>query len=1325
MPHPRHRNAESNRRLHYLAVASALAWIGWASAASGVQPVPLFSSGFDANSISGTNATNMAWVTATNVAMLNSGNLTSLNGYNFARLGNFSTSNNITISNNLNTSNQTTNWRGFGVSFSPSAGFALGKLSVAAGHVNSSGSNQSYVSTLNYRIVNLADQSVVASGSRTNNYGANTNDVFYNLDFTLGGQELAAGASYRLEVGMNNLASGGAFAIYDGLTLEAYPEPGSNPAFAQRLNFAKYQKDTASAENGSYIADLALDGYVSNWNCWRTGSASGAQSLEINYPRAVTLGSAHIYSGILAATTSQVWQNYRLQYHDGNGWTDVPGSVVGANSDPERNILFSSPVTSSRFRLLSSNTGATSRTLREIAMFPPNPNTNGVEQGYPIGTDVILNLARQRPVVASSISGTNYAINAVDGFVDDGSRWLCNEGAPGETLEIDLLDTHAIGGAHLYSGDLAAQTNALGAFSLQWWDGNAWQAIPGATISGNTNTARVISFSATVATSRVRLVVNDASAARVSELLLFPPRSGGYPLGQDVRTEARPGAAWNDFGDATHRVRIQPTPDRRLGLIDGAAIFTDNSVGAAAVDWQLLLNHRDGSYRIRHAATGLCLGLAAISTNTNTAVIGEAYTGMPHQSWFLDYVTPTKFRILNAYSGLALQSLGASSTLGTAMVVTTPGTSKLQQWDTARQTHYPKKGIAATASLVTNPPFADTNATWITHLYTQYKQASWSYTWGRQRSETFPFMATNHTFNPMQWGNFNWSHTNSGGALDSIRSDLQSMPKPVHLMGFNEPDKTNQGFITVTNAIERWPRLLAMDSPLVSPVPAATSTNAGWLVDFMDQAGALGYRVDQVAVHWYGNPDADGLINLLQSVYDRWQRPVWLTEFSPVRWSGTATWSHADNFNFLAEFLWRAESLPWLARYSLFSFRESDGSADQSAPDPVEAPRGSAQRVDGSLTPYGELYASWDGSTTITTNKSYHLHNKGAYRRAQNPNSSDSIAAVAPDANAAGVQWALTPGTTTNTMRIASTLDGRRLRFFSGTNVGLAPAADNLPQSEWRLVPADQAGWFYLEHPSTSRRLGINTNNNTLVTNAITSTNSSSRWRFVPALNPETAAPPAAPAITSAVPTTNSVTVHWTALAEALTYTLQRSNSTWENLATGLTNTSWTHSGLPPETTISYRVAAANAMGSSASSAPVAATTLHPFGSFALWQDSLPESIPQHLRTPGDDPDADGLVNFKEYALVQNPARAGTNPVRFTLPTPGSVRIEFPWNWRATDIGWRVRSGTNLASQSSWPAATPTNASTNRSGDTDILTLTFPISGQTSQFFTLEIFSLP
>lgn len=267
-----------------------------------------------------------------------------------------------------------------------------------------------------------------------------------------------------------------------------------HPSDAQRVNFTKFQQVAANVANATYVADFAVDGIASNFHSWRTGNNPGPHWLEITYPRPVTLASAHLYSGLLNATTSQVWQNFRFQYHDGTGWIDIPGSTVAGNTLPEVNIVFSSPATSTRFRLLGSDTG--SRTLRELAMFPPNPDDGGGELGFPIGADVTLNLAYQRPAVASSINGANFAIHAVDGHVDDSSRWWCDGGTPGQTLEIDLLTNHAIGSAHAHSGNFSnpGDPNPLAAFTLEYHDGTTWQPIPGATITGNTSTTRVIAL---------------------------------------------------------------------------------------------------------------------------------------------------------------------------------------------------------------------------------------------------------------------------------------------------------------------------------------------------------------------------------------------------------------------------------------------------------------------------------------------------------------------------------------------------------------------------------------------------------------------------------------------------------------------------------------------------------------------------------------------------------------------------------------------------------------------------------------------------------------
>jgi len=317
-------------------------------------------------------------------------------------------------------------------------------------------------------------------------------------------------------------------------------------AAAERVDFAKYQEASASTKSGDYGPEFAVDGIVSNFHSFRTTNTTNPQWLEVTFPRPVAIASAHLYLGLDNDPATGL-PSFKFQYYDGSGWVDVPGSAVTGNTATECPVIFSSAATSDRFRLYTDEDG--SRTIRELALFPPNL-VGSVEQGYPLGTDVRLSLANQRPTLASSIyNGTNYPKLAVDGYVDDASRWLCTNTA-GQTLEVDLLDTHIVGSAHVYSG--VGTSTALAEFALEYWNGTDWIAIPGGTISGNTSNALVVPFSSSVSTSRIRLRTPSATYARVRELLIFPPRSGGYPLGQDVTTSPPPTAKWDDFSDSTY-----------------------------------------------------------------------------------------------------------------------------------------------------------------------------------------------------------------------------------------------------------------------------------------------------------------------------------------------------------------------------------------------------------------------------------------------------------------------------------------------------------------------------------------------------------------------------------------------------------------------------------------------------------------------------------------------------------------------------------------------------------------------------------------------------
>ena len=139
-----------------------------------------------------------------------------------------------------------------------------------------------------------------------------------------------------------------------------------------------------------------------------------------------------------------------------------------------------------------------------------------------------------------------------------------------------------------------------------------------------------------------------------------------------------------------------------------------------------------------------------------------------------------------------------------------------------------------------------------------------------------------------------------------------------------------------------------MDTPLVGPCPA--DMTGGWLDSFYTQATSLGYRVDYTPKHTYESPNggsSDNLINGLQTGYTNWGRPMWLTEFSFVDYAGTGTWTEEDNYNCLAEFLWRAESVAWLRKYALFVFTADAIWPDSAQPWSAVGPRSNARRTSG------------------------------------------------------------------------------------------------------------------------------------------------------------------------------------------------------------------------------------------------------------------------------------------------------------------------------------------------------------------------------------------
>ncbi len=599
---------------------------------------------------------------------------------------------------------------------------------------------------------------------------------------------------------------------------------------------------------------------------------------------------------------------------------------------------------------------------------------------------------------------------------------------------------------------------------------------------------------------------NSVSAVR--ELCLFPANGGvGYPLGQDVVSARPPPLMWADYNDAFYNM-INRATNLSVSVIGGTPRLSTTNLELQLSQYQVLFNVGTDTYRLRHRVTGQCLAGAGLSTNAGALLLDQDYTGLPHQNWRLLPIDGTDFYLVNQWSGLSVDTQGGRPAAGTALVQNLSHGATSQRWRFVFQSHYPKKGLAGYVA-----------------KWSEYK-GNWAYNWGRTAAVNLPGQ---FVFSPMQWGNYNWDIGSQSGPVEQYLSAWQREDKAMHYLGFNEPDGADQSNLTVDKAIELWPRLERMAKPLISP--ATKNPLVSWMTNFMSQADNRGYRIDGVAVHKYpgpnsGNPSA--LISELQTAGATLGRPVWFTEFSTVDWNNNSNWTEEDNYNWLAEFMWRAESLSWLPRYSLFLF-----TADTNNPEPVNpwdrvAPRSNAFRSDGSTpTSFGELYFAWDCDAKVRGEKPYFIHNKGERKRIRNAvgSSAPSHGTIREGTNT--TQWVLRAAPMAGQWYITSLRDGRRLRYSGGV-VDLASANTAGSAVTWTLVE-DQYGWFYIENPAapaSNRRLKDIAGAFSMVSSS--NTENQIKWRFVPPFNAGLTAP-SAPANLSAVGGPNQVSLTWNA----------------------------------------------------------------------------------------------------------------------------------------------------------------------------------------------------
>lgn len=182
--------------------------------------------------------------------------------------------------------------------------------------------------------------------------------------------------------------------------------------------------------------------------------------------------------------------------------------------------------------------------------------------------------------------------------------------------------------------------------------------------------------------------------------------------------------------------------------------------------------------------------------------------------------------------------------------------------------------------------------------------ALWGYDWDNTGTSI-----RNIEYVPMRWGLYYNTYANINSKLDVT-----------HALGFNEPDNASQANMTVAQAIAEWPNLMASGLRLGSPAP--TDGGLDWLYSFIDQADALNYRVDYVAVHFYKcGWTASQLHDWLWAIHLRTHRPVWLTEFNNgATWTSCSVPTLAQNATVIGSFISMMDSAPFVERYAVYNW---------------------------------------------------------------------------------------------------------------------------------------------------------------------------------------------------------------------------------------------------------------------------------------------------------------------------------------------------------------------------------------------------------------------
>jgi hypothetical protein len=433
-----------------------------------------------------------------------------------------------------------------------------------------------------------------------------------------------------------------------------------------------------------------------------------------------------------------------------------------------------------------------------------------------------------------------------------------------------------------------------------------------------------------------------------------------------------------------------------------------------------------------------------------------------------------------------------------------------------------------------------------------------------------------------------------------------------------------------------------------------------------------------------------------------------------VDWSGTATWSEQDNYNFLAEFMWQAEDQTWLKRYALFPF----SGTPSTNPWDGNGHRADTFLADGSTpTPYGELYATWDADRTLRARTPYLIQNLATSFRLTATNGVSSLRASSMRVRNPTTEWGLLAAPTTNRWYIISLNDGRRLRDSGGV-LDLAQVGTVGTAVEWTFNGPDSKGYYYINNVTGGHNLNGSGTAPSITFSAVSAAtqNNNTRWRLVKPYQPVSITMATPPNSLSAMPGNQNVTLNWGGSGRF--YNVYRSaaaNGPYTRIATLLTTATFIDHAVANGTPYYYVVTGLNILAEeSGYSTQATATPSIAAGWRQQWF-----GTPANSGNAADsaDPDQDGIVNVLERAFNLNPTVADNDGKPVGSLDSNSFTLTYRKSVGATDLGFQVVWSYDLIN---WSTSDVTDILVSSDGITEVRAASVPISSLTL-FLQLQV----